>query len=275
MLLIQIKEFFEAHEWVATAVQFVGYIVAGVLALWAAFKNSTFKRFGMRMLRWTTGIGESKYGHLVEFAQQSFGDYEQLMGKVKRGIKIAIVDDFPDDFPIEYLKEIGFRGVTIFSSIGLAQIDELRKFDVVFLDIADVLMEDPVNGGVQVLKRLTDPVRTPRPVVIAVSGQRFDIERGQFYKSAHDVVKKPIDKMRCESVLLDVIDPFKAAQHLDEIMNKTTLSHKHRSKVMWCLIEYMRGERSWEKTERELKKHQWQKLEKSKNYADSVKRWLK
>ena len=262
----------------ADAAEILGLVITLVIGIYAWIKRSAL---GRAIAQWSqkigrlTGLWGEDYGRLIEFAKEFLGDYERVMDDVKRGVKIAIVDDILADFPIEYLKEIGFR-VKSFESITMAQIEELREFDVVFLDIADILEDDPVDGGVKVMEKLANPDRTPRPVVIAVSGQQFDIERVQFFKGAHDVVKKPIGKERCESVLLDAIDPFKAARHLDDMINKAALLPKHRSNVMWCLIEYMRDQRSWESVERELKKHhQWPDLDKSKNCADSVKRWKK
>ena len=244
-----------------------------IVALWKKLPRWELGRWIVRTVRFTFRLS-TKYGSIREFAEQCLAPYDRLMRSVKKSIRVAIVDDSPEDFPVEYLKSIGFH-VQVFQTIPLATVDSLRQFDVVFLDIAGVVPEHPRDGGVKILQKLTDPAHKKRPIVIAVSAQQFKMEHTQFFKSAHDRVDKPIDEMRCESILMDALDPFKLAKKLDLAINEARLSVRQREAVLWHMVEYLKRERSWEGTDKKFRKQQWVVPADIKIMADGVKRWVK
>lgn len=250
----------------------VGMVCAAVAVMWKQLPRWGAGRWIVRTVRFVLGRTK-KYDSVRDFAEDCLGSQEDVMKKVKESVRIVIVDDNPDNFPVKHLRDSNFQ-VDVKTSISLAEIDGLRAYDVVFLDIAGVLQEDLKNGGVKILQRLTDHSHTKHPVVIAISAQRFDIERGQFYKDAYDTVKQPIDAARCEDVLMDAVDPRKMARKLDAAVNEAQLSARQRESVFRHLVEYMKGERSWRGTQSKLNQQHWSPSPKVKIMADGVKRWV-
>jgi CheY-like chemotaxis protein len=113
----------------------------------------------------------------------------EITQKCRKHIKIALVDDQPQDFDTAVLTGLSYR-LSTYQKIGLAEIDSLRAFDLVILDITNVVPEDAAKGGLHVIRKLKSG--EIRPIVIAVSGKRYDPSVTEFFQLADMQLKKPV-----------------------------------------------------------------------------------
>lgn len=128
-----------------------------------------------------------------------------ISAKCRKSIKIAVVDDEPGDIATQLLANLGYK-VSIYTSISLAHIDELLSYDLVILDITNVVPEDPKKGGMLIIKTLKSALEPP--LVIAVSGKRYDPSTTEFFKLADLVLKKPVQADKLSNTVNDILTPL-------------------------------------------------------------------
>ena len=142
--------------------------------------------------------------------------------KLQSVATIAIVDDNLSDFPVAELKKAGFN-VKTYKQVTLADFDVIAKFDVVFLDMRDIVKDDPMEGGLKLIHTLRN--KNPRQKICAVSSKKFDPAATAFFKQADDVQNKPISAHKCQQVIYSFLhekfDPHVLAQMLDSSFNGT------------------------------------------------------
>lgn len=122
---------------------------------------------------------------------------KSLQSSSAKSLRIAVVDDRPDDYPLESLRRLGYSVVHI-ASLGLGDIPSLLAYQCVLLDINGVLVEDPKRGGLEILKRLK---AADGPYVVAVSSKGFDITMSEFFMLADQRLKKPIPQAEVEGII--------------------------------------------------------------------------
>lgn len=129
---------------------------------------------------------------------------ERINPTCRKRVKIAVVDDQPIDISANTLITLGYK-VHIFTSMSLAEAEKLSEFDLVILDIANVVPEDPSRGGLSIIRKLKE-FSTP-PIVIAVSGKRYDPSLTEFFKLADLQLKKPITAEKLEEATENLLRP--------------------------------------------------------------------
>jgi CheY-like chemotaxis protein len=136
--------------------------------------------------------------------------------KLKGIATIGIVDDNLSDFPVGDLKKAGFN-IKTYKHVTIADFDLIAKFDVVFLDMRDIVKDDPMEGGLKLIHTLRQ--KNPRQKICAVSSKKFDPAATAFFKQADDVQNKPISAHKCQQVihgfLQEKFDPRLLAESLD------------------------------------------------------------
>jgi len=85
------------------------------------------------------------------------------------------------------------------------------EYDIIVLDIGGVAKEYTHEDGLGILEHLKDA--NPAQIVVAFSGQTFDLSKNRFWRLADDSLSKPVDATRCKRMLDSLIE------------NKMTLSH--------------------------------------------------
>lgn len=146
---------------------------------------------------------------------------------------IAIVDDNPEHYPIDYLNRCGYR-ITPIESISLANVDQLFSFDLLILDITNIVVEDPKRGGLTLLKK----VKSERPdmLTIAASSKRYDPTLTEFFKLANDQIKTPIEHGELEQKIVNVLNdkycPNLAGKKLDDLISGKDLTFKQKQKII-------------------------------------------
>lgn len=131
--------------------------------------------------------------------------------------QVAIVDDNVADFPASDLRRAGFQ-IKTYKHVNVADFDELSEYDVVFLDMHDIVRDDPTEGGLKLIRILRQ--KNPRQKICAVSGNQFNPSATAFFKLADDALNKPMSAQRCvevlEAFLNEKLDPDALARFLDD-----------------------------------------------------------
>jgi len=170
-----------------------------------------------------------------------------------KNVKIVVIDDNPDDFPLDYLRNT-FGQITVFDKISLSETSRLIGNDLIFLDMMGVVKEDSRYGGLQLIKKIK-ALPVP-PIVVAVSGARFDPTASDYFKIADDALKKPLTEMKCEEVVLELVkdkmSPFKAADTIDsEILSKSK-NDREKNKINALIFSFLEGKISLDALRGEL-----------------------
>lgn len=154
--------------------------------------------------------------------------------------KIAIIDDDQDQYPIDHLRKRGFN-VTSYTHVSLSDYEFIKNYDLIFLDITNVVIEDPQKGGFELIKRVRSEINGI--VIIGVSSKRYDPTLTEFFKLADEQSKTPIDEKACEELILRVLNkhysPTDIAKEIDSLLNDCDLSHRQHKKIIHCVTDYL------------------------------------
>ncbi|WP_368084470.1 hypothetical protein [Vibrio splendidus] len=155
--------------------------------------------------------------------------------KLRERYKVAIVDDEISNYPIDYIKNLGFD-VFEHEEISFASAKELTKYDLLLLDVKGVVKEDLDEGGAKLIKI----VKETRPLmpVIAVSSGFFHAELNDYFRSSDAIINKPIDEFKIRQQLLELKQYFfdtplivscleSNIRHLEISKSKKNTMHKY------------------------------------------------
>lgn|GEM_PF-6436913 len=155
-----------------------------------------------------------------------------------KDLRIAVVDDRPEDYPLAELRRLGYS-ITDIQTLSLSEIPNLRAYDIILLDINGVLKEDPKRGGFEILKRLKSP---KGPFIVAVSSRGFDITMSDFFMLADQRLKKPIPEVKVEGVLEDAFalrfSKIHAARRIDSALTSSGNLPKQKTKCLTSILSY-------------------------------------
>lgn len=149
--------------------------------------------------------------------------------------RVAIVDDNIADFPVAELKRAGYN-IKTYKHVSVSEFDVVSTYDVVFLDMLDIVKDDPTEGGLKLIQTLRN--KNPRQKICAVSSKKFDPTATAFFKQADDAQNKPISAQKCVQVidtfLSEKLDPCVLARELD---TTAALSSSQRRQLLIALKE--------------------------------------
>ena len=120
------------------------------------------------------------------------------IAQLRKRAKILVIDDDPNAFPVQVLKDEGY---TIDHWTEVTSLERLERgdFDVIVLDIAGVATKFTKMDGLGILEHLKQA--NPTQIVDAFSGQSFDLGKNKFFRLADDALAKPVDALKCKQVL--------------------------------------------------------------------------
>ena len=172
-------------------------------------------------LRWLWRRTAKSHLNIHEWAERRFGDDGlRLNQKILSTFKLAIVDDKPDDFPVDYLRQCGYD-LTVIEKISLANTVDLLRYDLIAMDITNVVVEDEAKGGLELIRRVKASPNPP--IVIAVSGKRYDPTVTEFFKLSDYQMKKPVTAANLESAIVKLLTerwaPGSIAASMDKIIS--------------------------------------------------------
>lgn len=161
--------------------------------------------------------------------------------ELRKKYKIAIVDDEIKGFPIEYLKNLGY-GVSTYESISLNDVDRLLSFDIIFLDVKGVVVEDFETGGAKLLKLVKKA--KPSVMVVAVSSGKYNLNLNSFFENSDDVLNKPVREGDIENSIIDLIRySIDVEVMAEKLSNMIACSKSNQEKLVnKQLIKYFSGE---------------------------------
>ena len=133
------------------------------------------------------------------------------LSQLRKRAKIVVIDDDSNAFPVNILQNEGY---TIEQWDEVKSLDRLERgdFDIIVLDIAGVAKKLTGSDGLGILKHLKQA--NPSQVVVAFSGQSFDIGKTEFFQLADDTLAKPVDALKCKQVLDHLIQSKLSVEHL-------------------------------------------------------------
>lgn len=218
------NSFFESQSALANFLQIGGAAVACLLVVWRGGKWALERIQSNRLSTislWLAG--------------------KPLQVQSAKSLRIAVVDDRPEDYPLEPLRRLGYS-VAHIERLGLGDIPTLLSYHCVLLDINGVLVEDLKRGGLEILKRLK---AADGPYVVAVSSRGFDITMSEFFMLADHRLKKPIPQAEVEGIIEGAYQAkysaADAARRVDAVVSLGGSAARNTRKVLRKAIEFLDG----------------------------------
>jgi CheY-like chemotaxis protein len=182
---------------------------------------------------------------------RAFGDMQSFIAsKVNasdnvKSKSIVIVDDQPENYPIPYLQRSGFNVVSI-TSISLTNYKHLLEYDLIVLDVTNIVEEDMKRGGLELMKRIKSD--NPRKPVIAASSKTYDPTLTEFFQLSDKQIHTPIKDQTIEKVLTETLNKFYSpsakAKEVDEFLTGKGLEQSQKSKALKFGFRYINREMS-------------------------------
>lgn len=123
--------------------------------------------------------------------------------KLRSFAKILVIDDDPNSFPVKTLKTEGYN-VDYWDHVENLSRLESGEFDIIILDIGGVADHLSTQDGLAVLEQLKRS--NPAQIIVAFSGQTFDLSKTSFWKLADDTLPKPVDVIKCKQVIDNLLE---------------------------------------------------------------------
>lgn len=177
---------------------------------------------------------KTTYNNIEDYIQQNTKKFKQ-----KNRLKIAIIDDEADEFPVSYIRQQGHE-VVEYKQISLAEYSSLLSYDIVFLDMIGVIKEDSERGAMELIKKLKSEKNSP--YIIAVSKATFDPTVTDYFKKADDVEKKPLTEIKCDSLLAAFeqdASPINCSKKIDSLINSKDVPRKISEKALDLVINLL------------------------------------
>jgi len=131
----------------------------------------------------------------------------------RKNSRLLLVDDDPEALPLSLLKDEGYN-ITQWEELDAGKIRRVEKgeFDVVILDIVGVVPKNvSATDGFGVLEHIKRV--NPEQVVIAFSGETFDIKQAGFFEQADDRLLKPVDLVTVARMLDEILQRYYNLDH--------------------------------------------------------------
>jgi len=132
------------------------------------------------------------------------------LATLRKVVRILVVDDDPNSFPIKTLQSEGYN-IEHWPKVTNVNRLESGDFDIIILDIVGVASEWSAGDGLGILEHLKK--RNPSQIVIAFSGHTFDLSKTSFWKLADETLPKPVDALKCKQVVDNLIETTFTIQH--------------------------------------------------------------
>ncbi|UZE27479.1 response regulator [Pseudomonas asplenii] len=219
-----IKNFWSDLSWLSNSFTIIlGFIT--ISGLYLAIKN------------WTIQKKENfrPYADMQSFIDSKINDAKNIKSK-----KIVIVDDQPEHYPLHFLQKSGFN-VTPITSISLTNYKHLLDYDLIILDVTNIVEEDMKRGGLELMKRIKQD--NPRKPVISASSKTYDPTLTDFFKLSDRQIQTPIKDQAIEIIITETLNKFYSprlkAREVDEALAGKGLDQSQKSKVLKLGYSYI------------------------------------
>lgn len=168
----------------------------------------------------------------LEMVHRNFGIGSVLDRKLLRCMTCVVVDDKPDDFPVEFMRGF-FYSVVVETKVSLNDAHRLSQFDVIFLDVADVVSEDARRGGALLIERIRQYRQDG--IIVSVSSKKYDVEVTRYFEAADIRIRKPVTANSIEEQFMahlgNKVGPESLAREIDEAVLRVAGARKLKSAV--------------------------------------------
>lgn len=173
--------------------------------------------------------------------------------ELKRKTKIVVVDDEEDSFPCQLLQDDGYT-IEWWKKVDSQKLQrlEIGDFDIIVLDImgvADKKISD--TDGIGVLKRIKSVNK--HQIVVAFSGQSYDLSKTEFWKLADEALSKPVTLIQCKELLdnliqkrINIINYWSA---IKDILLINNIPKKNVNKLESELVNILEGKTKYNEQE--------------------------
>jgi DNA-binding response OmpR family regulator len=121
-----------------------------------------------------------------------------------------VIDDDPNSFPVKTLQSEGYN-IEYWPRVENIGRLEDGEFDIIILDIVGVASEWSAQDGLGILEHLKK--RNPAQIIVAFSGQTFDLSKTPFFRLADETLPKPVDALKCKQVIDNMLETTYTIQH--------------------------------------------------------------
>jgi len=173
--------------------------------------------------------------------------------ELKRKTKIVVIDDEEDSFPYRLLQNDGYT-IEWWEKVDSAKLQRLENgdFDIIILDIMGVAdRELSSTDGIGVLKRIKSVNK--HQVVVAFSGQSYDLSKTEFWKLADDALSKPVTLIQCKELLDNLIaNKININNYWNAIRDLLVVNgipQKSINQIETELVNVLEGEKSYNEQE--------------------------
>lgn len=148
------------------------------------------------------------------------------LSEARKRARILVVDDDDRAFPVKLLQSEGYN-VTYWQKVESLRRLEDGEFDIIILDIAGISApEMSRRDGFGVLEHLKR--YNPAQIIVAYSGQSFDLSQQRFFQQADDFLAKPSDLLECKGKIDTLLQARFTAKHywtvLVEVLRRNDVS---------------------------------------------------
>jgi DNA-binding response OmpR family regulator len=122
-------------------------------------------------------------------------------GQLRKRVKTVVIDDEESSFPFKLLQDDGYT-IEWWPCVDSRKLQRLESadFDIIILDIVGVAAPGlSSTDGLGVLRRVKSV--NSSQVVVAFSGQSFDLSKTEFWRLADDALSKPVTIIKCKELL--------------------------------------------------------------------------
>jgi len=131
--------------------------------------------------------------------------------EIRKRARVLVIDDDADAFPCELLQNEGYN-VRYWSKVENLHDLENGEFDLIVLDIFGVApARVSENDGLGILEHLKK--HNPAQLVIAYSGQKYDLSQSSFWSMADDYLGKPSSLIGCKEKIDGLLRRSFTPQH--------------------------------------------------------------
>ena len=140
------------------------------------------------------------------------------LNELRKRARILVVDDDPSAFPHKLLQKEGYN-VTYWQSIENLRDLENSEYDIIVLDIRDIAGPDvSATGGLGILSHIKK--YNPAQIVIAYSGQKYDLRHAEFWNIADDYLGKPSSLLDCKQKIDSLLEHKFNANYYADVLRK-------------------------------------------------------
>jgi DNA-binding response OmpR family regulator len=168
--------------------------------------------------------------------------------EIKKRIKIVVIDDDEASFPYQLLRSSGYT-IEWWDKVddrGLERL-ERNQFDIIILDLNDIATPSiSSTDGIGILERLKEV--NPTQIIVAFSGQEYDIEKTHFFVTADDTLSKPVDFVKAKNLIDRIIEQKITISYfwisINSYLVKEGIDRRKISKVEQEIVKALKGNRT-------------------------------